>query len=308
MKLASQILAASIVVIFASIPGNAALIATDSFLTTTTGAGSTYNSTTDSGRLWGLNPTAGTSGFSAAWGTTNGTQTADLRAQVGGLTHPFVVNPAGANDGSAFATNGSSTRTITRPFAVFSRTEPQYFMSALLRTESMPTVTNPAAIGFGGPFNHDVAPTNGLQIGIDDGEIRLYHRNTAGTYVSAGTLVTSGIQASMTYQLIVQIDANSSAVGDELFTASVYDSTGLQVGSSVSIQGSLDIAGTEFERMLLHKRDLTAYANIANTPRFDEFRFGTALSDVSAVPEPGGYAMMIVTALGWLCVRRSRVA
>lgn len=279
-----------------------ALIATDSFLTTTNGAGGTYNSTTNDGRLYGINPTAGNTGFSGAWGTLNGNATGDLRAQIGGLTHPLVVNPAGANDGSVFAHMGGAVRMITRPFATFSRAEPQYFMSVLFQAATLPTTTNPAFIGFGGAFNHDVAPNNGLQIGVDDAGIRLYYRNTGGTYVSS--LVTNQIAANTTYQLVVQIDANSAAEGDELFTASVYDQTGAQVGSPFSIVGSLDIAGAEFDRLLLHKGGLAAYSNNDNTPRFDEFRFGTTLADVSMIPEPGSWAMLAAGGMALLLYRR----
>lgn len=75
---------------FSATNASAVLIASDSFVTTATGAGNTYTA----GNLSGQTATTGTSGYSTGLGAGWNNGNTAFSASTTPLTHPFLVNPS----------------------------------------------------------------------------------------------------------------------------------------------------------------------------------------------------------------------
>lgn len=261
---------------FSSGISGAAIIASDSFL-----LGGPPNYT--AGILNDQNPTGASSGFSAKWNFFTGAIVADAV----GLTHPLVTNPAGAaNNGSLYTVGNLNLRTQRRPISTYTTTGANYYFSGLM-SSSVSFATGTAQFGLSGASADTIAPTAGIQVGFTSGgNIAVFYKNAGGTYTSSSVMTYT---AGMTYQFVVHL-----TTGTGLADVSIYDASGTLAGSLFGIATTTSVA-SDFSNLSV---GVSANFNggAPSQIRFDEFRFGTTLADVT-VPEP---SVALVSGLGVL--------
>jgi hypothetical protein len=286
---------------------HAALIAGDSFLTTVTSTTGNYVA----GNLNAQTATNGTTGYyigasvgSQAAGWNSGT--AAFNAQTGGLTHPAVVNPAGANDGSIVATGNGNNRLQLRDLANLSPTaSPDYSFSLLLR-ESANSYTGTTYGGLGpsrATGQNGIVPTSGIHLGFLNGAIALFY-NTGDTALSSEVLVATP-SANTTY--LAEVDYN---VATGKLTPFVYDATGAVVNTPAAQAVTATVASTDlgaFELFITSNFNAGLVGGNPVAVSFDEFRFGTARTDVVQAPEPAAMGLFAAGAIG-ASLRRRRGA
>lgn len=279
--------------LFVSVSAHATLIAVDQFETVGTGS---YNT----GNISGQNPTIPT-GFTGAWGAGNNA-TSHMEVESGGLTHALLpqsasggnvfVRPQSNNDGRnrhrAFDSTAAST--------IGSSTE--LYFSALVQVGENPTTNfGPNWFGIGAtPSASNATPSSGIYISYSGGTdgLRIWEN---GIYNNT-TLVPT---VDETYMVVVGIDFNDSQV-----TWDIFDQN--DEISSPSFSGNFASTITQAQIVSLfvgHLSNNSGFSSNSDTPKFDEFRLGTTLGDVIAIPEPGTLALVGI-ALGSLLLFRRR--
>jgi hypothetical protein len=260
-----------------------AIIASDSFLT---GGSPAYTT----GFLYDQNPTSGSSGFSARWNF----QTSAVTAHATGLSHPLVSNPEGStNNGGLYVPGNANTRTQRRPLATYTTTGSDYYFSGLMSSSAATFSAGAARFGLSSSSGDTVPPTAGIQVGFTSGgNISVFYKDAMNTYTSS--TVTTYV-AGMTYQFVVHLTTATS-----LADVSIFDSSGALVGSLTGIATTTNV-GTDFTNISV---GATSEFNSGSPSqiRFDEFRFGTALADVT-VPEP---SLAVFSGLGLLAIAAKR--
>lgn len=286
---------------------HATILATDSFVV---GAGG--YSTANNGQMYGVNPTLNSSGFSGAWGNANSQTTGNLRANGDGLSHPLVAGSA--LGGSIFAVANNTGRTTTRAFdstvttaisSMISNNETLYFSGLIGGDDWLHQASGGSTIqlGLGANRTHSELNTNGgvfARVG-DNGELFLATTTNANT--TTNTSVAT-LTAGETYLFAISIAFNNSA--NHLITLDLFDNTG---SISPTATSSVSISSADFGinqlSYLVFAHNNTGNSTNATTPRFDEFRLGTDLIDVVAIPEPSTYAAIFaIGALGMVIIRR----
>lgn len=267
-----------------TLDANAALIASDSFLA---GTGGYPNGT----NLYQNTSTAGTTGYDGGW-TYN--TSAIVANTASALTHPFASPASGSQGGLYFPGVGvNGTRSQTRLLATYNQTASDYYISALMSSSTSFT-TGTAVLGLTGSITTTALPSSGLQVGFTGGgNIELFYKNSLGAFTSATLL--SGYTAGQAYMFVIHLNTAEGTVG-----ANLYNSSGAVVGS-VSNLATLTNLSTDMARLAgAVSSDFSSGS--PSVIRFDEFRFGTQLSDV--IPEPSALALFGIGAVSLL--RRKR--
>lgn len=266
--------------------GSAALIASDSFL-----SGSGYY---PGGNLFGNANMEGTEGYSGGW--THNTSAVVVNG-ASAMGHPLVVNSPASNQGGLYLPGvGSSngTRSQTRVLAAYDTSAPNYYFSGLMSSSEV-FATGTGLFGLSNAVPTSQLPSVGLQVGFTSGGlISLFYRNASGTY--SNSTILNGYLPGETYLFVVSLETAGNTVA-----VSLYDSAGTIVESLSGIQTETTIS-TDLARVAAAVTG-DFDGGIPSTIRFDEFRFGTELSDVF-VPEPSSLFLGLMGGLGLLRRRR----
>jgi len=272
----------------------AAIIASDQFLV----GGSGYTAANLNGQVI----TAGTTGYftgtasgSSAPGWTSGTGA--FLAQATGLTHPFTANAPVSGDGKVNVVGNSNNRIQYRDFATTTPVAANNYYYSLLLRESTTSYTGTvyAGIGESRPSGGNATiPATGFNIGYLNGVMSLFYNNGGASYATQTLVATP--TANSTY--LVTVDYNAVA---GTLTPTVYDSAGNVVNSPAAISATMSPTHMGAFQMFVSSQFTATSPQVIN---FDEFRFGTALSDVVAIPEPGAWALLGCLAMGILGLRR----
>jgi hypothetical protein len=184
-------------------------------------------------------------------------------------------------------------------------------MSGLVRAPELPSAgatTGPTMMGLGYDVNDTL--TNSFAVGVLGNEMRLYYKNTSGTFVSTLALsVADGFVANTTYLFALHVDFDQSGT-DDLLTLKIYSPTSTYASplTNFTVYASLDVTN-QMTHLIFAKGDTSGYtggtSDSLNTPRFDAFRLGTAQLDVM-IPEPSAFTL-VGAGLGLLLLVRRRV-
>ena len=265
---------------------SAAPIASDSFSVDGDPMTGDYNA----GNLQFQNPSVGSTGFTGPWGFDGGGSTGDLDADTGGLTASLV---AGSTLPGLIRTDGSGTsdRNLFREIASVPSSS-QYFYSFLLNSGA----GTDAAFGLTPEGARDPEPSEGVRVGVDSAGGDDIVLIVDSTQVN----VLDDYAAGTTY--FVLVDIMNDAAGTDTITASVFSDTTTDLDTPLGTQTLTGEISGELG-FLNASRQSTNFG--AAFTRFDEFRFGTELSDVSVIPEPASAGLLGLGGL-LLAARRRR--
>ena len=253
-----------------SATSNAILIASDSFATQAGGAPSYYDTAITAGSLdngSAQNPTVGVNGFSGAWDAV-GNKTGAIQAQSGvSLIHAMSTGAALIGSIRGYSTSGGKAtlaRRVSRALASAPTSDGTYYMSMLLRKTASST-TGTLWAGLGPSESYDVAITSSAStlIGLNAGAISFYSNGAITELLASG-----GVNADETYLALLQF--NYSSTGTDSATVTIYDGASVQQASQTFNGLTLDLS--YFHLAIRHY--------YSPEEAIDEFRFGTALSDV----------------------------
>ncbi|WP_168442483.1 sialate O-acetylesterase [Pontiella desulfatans] len=250
----------------------AALIATDSFATQAGGAPSYYDTAINGGSIdngSAQNPSVGVSGFTGAWDAI-GYKTGAVQAQNGvSLTHAMSAGSAMNGSIRGYSVQGGRadlSRRVSRALTSAPTSDGTYYMSILLRkTASSTTGTLWAGLGPSERYDVFITGSTSTFIGLNAGAISFYSNGTITELLASGN-----VNAEETYLALLQFDYSSA--GADSVTVTLYDSASVQQATRT------------FNNLTLNM----SYLHLAICPYYspeeaiDEFRFGTALSDVVA--------------------------
>lgn len=297
----------SLLVLPLAFTGNAeaVIIASDNFIVGGDGLqGNAYSATI--ANINGQSATVGTSGYFtgtasgiSAPGWVSGTGAFSVFAS--GSTHPLSPNPAGANDGRFVASGNGNVRIQYRDFAtVAPPASTDYYFSALLRQSATSYtattyigISNSRAAGANG-----TVPNTGFSVGFVNGGISLFYGN--GTATLGTTSLLAGAAASSTYMAVLHYNVASGTL-----TPMLYNDAGTLINNP---------AGQAVAATINTATDLGAFTSYVDAGfttggpvavSYDQFRFGTALSDVMIVPEPSA-SLLALGGLGGLALARRR--
>jgi hypothetical protein len=289
-------------------PVEATTIASDDFLT---GGSGDYSATNVNGQII----TAGTTGYfigtasgNLAPGWTSGTGA--FVAQAIGLTNPNVINPPSSNDGSLTIVGNANTRLQYRDLSSASPPASSDYYFSLLLSESANSYTGTAYAGLGlarATGGNALIPATGFDIGFLNGQLSLFYNN-GGANLASESLLTGSPVDNQTYMVALHLNMTGPSSGT--ITPSVYDNTGTLINSpasqAVAVTENTATDMGAFQGFVTNNFNGTIPAKVT----FDEFRFGTAASDVTAVPEPGSAGLLAMSAAalfgGWRKRRRTR--
>ena len=284
------------------------LIALDNFETTSTSTPGFYVA----GNINGQASTTDTFGYYtgapvgnqiAGWQSGTGA----FSAQVGGLANPLLASPPTTNDGSFLAAGNANARLQYRDLASTSPPVSSDYYFSLLLSESVASYTGSVYAGLGSSRAigaNATTPSNGFNIGFNNGALSLFYGNGTASYATESLLAAP--TANQAYLVEVHLSLSGT---NATFTPSIYDSTGTLVNNP----GAQAVAGT-----INSSTDLGAFqswvsANFTNSSPskvvFDDFRFGTAESDVinsPSVPESTSAVLLALGSLGIAARRRKR--
>ncbi|MCC5849991.1 MAG: hypothetical protein JJU29_18040 [Verrucomicrobia bacterium] len=253
----------------------------------------------DDAQLFGRNPSDSNAGFTGEWRNASGTSgqnTINLRASSEQLTHNLVSGSTAP--GSIFAVANNTGRTVTRSLDstattairdLISNNGTLYF-SALVGGESWQPQTSGGSsiqLGLGANRGHSHLDQNGgvfARVG-DNGafELSVTTSDNTTTQTHVGTL-----EAGETYLFILRIDFNHR-VGVHRITMDLFDAAAID-HLSPTASHFFDVAAADLTAAqlgyLVFAHNNTGNSTNKTTPRFDEFRLGTSLDDVMAIPKP----------------------
>ena len=279
-------LAATTLAALTPFAASATPIASDSFSVDGTAGNGDYNV----GNLIGQDSDVGITGFTGNWGVTGGS-TGDLDADTGGLTSSLTP---GTTLPGLIRTDGGggSIRSVFHEFTSVPDSD-QYFYSFLLNSGA----STVASLGLTPIGNVGSQPNEGVRVGVDstDGD------DIVLIVDSTRINVLEDYVAGTTY--FVLVDITNDDAGLDSITASVFSDTATDVsGTPLGAQTLTGEISADLTHLAAVRRSTNGGAAFT---RFDEFRFGTELSDVAIVPEPASLAL---AGLGGLCLlgRRRR--
>ncbi len=234
----------------------------------------------------------GGTGFSAAWASPGSAVTATI---VSGLT--FGSNLATSGNAVQIVNNGANSWGADSIIArsVTSAPSTTYWASYLANITDFGSGFNMQGVGSGsGEFGNGVTVSN---YGSNNAAIRNAggdagfggDLSTGTTYLSLAQYTGSGINAWVFTQAGFDSWVSNGSTEGSLSTYAF--SSGSRAGDA-SFTGSLVIGGYS--------------TGTAMTAIFDEVRFGDSLSSVTVVPEPSSIALLLVTGLSGVLLRRRR--
>jgi hypothetical protein len=272
-------------VALAATSAHAVLIAFDSFALGAAGqADGSYE--VDSLRdLSNPSATLGTTGYLGSWANSTGAH----YVTTGGLSHALTTGTVSEGRLVAFNSTGAAGRTQLRSLN-YTPTDGTYFFSALFQKTAITTDQDMVA----GVTAGSISPSNGaytlgsdFMMGIVDGGFTV---TTAGA--DTELITAASFTLNETYFGLMAI--NYSTSGADSATVSVYNGTSALVAEQTFT--GLNLTLTHFA---------VATNNYGPDVSTDELRFGTALSDVSIVPEPSSAVLLgLGSLLVCLCRRR----
>jgi hypothetical protein len=270
----------------------ATVIASDSFETTGTDAYA-------DDRLYGQSPTDGTTGFDEDTAWTGNFNTGDVEIDSTGLTASLVSNASG---GSATTDGASSDRTVTRELSSYTLTDSTYYFSFLFYVNEDGT-SNSSAFGLStADLTANYAdPQSGVMISIEGASGTAGASSSLSLWVDGDeTAFDFDLTTGTTYFALVEI--TNSTTGSDSVIANIYSSTATDL--TVSLSSASD-SSSEISDQLT---SLTILQDFGGTGTlFDEFYYGTSISDVSSIPEPSTFAMLAgIGALAMVMNRRRR--
>jgi hypothetical protein len=302
----SLVLTAISALIVAASPASAAVIASESFKTNPSGF-PVVGEYTQGSLASGSNTSVviGNSGFN----TTNvwefGTSLINVLSTTS-LTGSVV--PGTTLTGSARVGVGNTlARTSQRQLAAAPPVASTYYLSGLVNATGFTASTNNffATTGFGadGAFNAaDIS--EGIHLGIhtsSTGALSLA-AFAGGSTFDLLALSTPALQND-TYQIVLQLDANSAAVDTLTVWYATSNASGLTLAlGPTSVETFSGVASLEYFAL----QSASTTAATASTVAFDEVRFGTTLADVTTVPEPGVAGLVLFGGLIGILSRRHR--
>lgn len=280
----------------------ATTIASDSFLTTATATAGFYaagniNTQTNTGGTTGYYTGAAVGNQVAGW--TSGTGA--FLAQTTPLTNPLTANPyASANDGSYSALGNANNRLQYRDFAsIAPPASTSYYFSTLLQ-ESSNSYTGSVYAGVGqsrATGANATVPTTGYNVGFLNGALTLFYNNGGASYATQTLVATPTVNS--TYLAELALNTSTGTI-----TPSIYNAAGVLVNNpaaqtvTATVNTATDLGA--FQSFITSNFSNGSPAAVT----FDEFRFGTAESDVVA-PEPATFSLVALAAGGLLVRRRS---
>jgi len=256
---------------------HADIILSDSFAIDAGGAD--YNTA----QLGGQSATVGTTGYTGDW--SSGTSLIDVTT--GGLTHSAMTGTA--QEGRVFSNDSQNFNARVLYRDIDYTTTPlvtgTYYFSALFNKSA--ASSGDMLVGFGDAATHQTTAANYNTFGIVSGGA-LSYRNTE-------IVSSANFAVDTTYIGVMEINYDSA--GTDSIVVTFYNEAAAQVGSQT-------FSGLDIDTNL--GQILVGTASQGNNNAFvDEFRFGTALSDVYVVPEPSAFALI---GLGSLVLLRRRRA
>jgi hypothetical protein len=273
---------------------HAAIIASDQFLV----GGSGYSS----GNLNGQGNTNGTQGYFT--GATGGNPapawssgTSAFSAQATGLTHPYTANPPVSGDGKVFAAGNANPRIQYRDFASLTPVAANNYYFSLLLNESSNSYTGTVYAGVGesrAAGGNASTLTTGFNIGYLNGALSLFYNNGGAAYATQTLLSTPAVNS--TY--LVTVDYNVAA---GTLTPTVYDALGTVVNTPTAVNATMAPNHMGAFQMFVSTQFNAGSPAVVN---FDEFRFGTALTDVISIPEPSTWMLLSGLTIGLCGLRR----
>ncbi|MGZ0654115.1 PEP-CTERM sorting domain-containing protein [Coraliomargarita sp. W4R72] len=282
-----------------------AIIASESFDTNADGTGGIYSS----GSVFGQDVSVGNTGFNSTnvWVNNTGAIKANASASFVLSTHSGITGSVGTTDGTALLTSGYD-RNSNRELAVTPVTASSYYFSGITRLNGTTSLENGDKLAMGmmdsiGASEFDVS--TGIHIGYSkDNDTNYLAAFAGGNTYNLFELVGGSIGGI--YQVVLKLDVN--AVGDDVLTAwYAFDgAVTLTEGLSATIVGDIWQDAGDLDTFTLQTKE--GGTEGPQAARFDEMRFGTALSDVTsiAIPESSTYGMFFGSVAALLVLRRHR--
>ena len=296
---------------FAASSARAVLIASESFQTTASGTGGTYDADTNLGASPNLSVVTGNYGFGSTAGKQWGNSTAGAVANLTGITHPLLTGTAQSGSARVGNLSANISRRVYRTFAATPPVADAYYFSGLV---NLPTQTslNGVSQSFAGltlstgttvdSFNI----ASGIHYGlIKNGTDEIWLSVAAGNAVYPLYKVTG---ANVTFQVVLRLDV--STTGNESLSAwyAPSSSSELSVGLTSVDVGNIYTTPGSLGAVLLQTRNQSSNNNSGRTVLFDELRFGTEWADVTtaAIPEPAQASVLAAAGAALLALRRRR--
>ena len=314
MRQSTYALAAILSISIGAVCADAALIASESFQTTDSGAGGTYDADNGLGYSPNTGVLMGNYGFASSAGKTWVNNTMAAVANLTGLSHSLTTGTP--KTGAVRIGNLSSgiARRVFRTFAAEPPLSNEYYFGGLVNmgalenlvgvTQSMAGITTSTGTTVD-TFNIGV----GIHYGVRKDATGAYLTTAAGGVFRDLLQITS---PSTTYQVVLRISAATS--GNEFLSAwyAPDGATELTQGFMGVDVGNIFTSAANLGSLTLQTRNQSGGSNANKWISFDELRFGTTAADVtaaSAVPEPAGAAACAGALAAFAaCLRRRRRA
>lgn len=272
---------------------HAALIASESFQTTDSGAGGTYDAENGLGYSPNTGVLMGNYGFANSGGKTWVNNTMAAVANLAGLSHSLTTGTP--RTGAVRMGNLSSAiaRRVFRTFAAEPPLSNEYYLGGLVNLGAMDNMVGVTQSMAG------VTATSGTTVdtfNIGTGIHYGVRKDASGAYLTtaAGGVFRDLLQITspaITYQVVLRITVATS--GNELLSA-WYAPDGaaeLTPGFAGVDVGNLFTSPANLGSLIFQTRNQSGGSNTNKWVIFDELRFGTAAADVTAasmIPEPAG--------------------
>ena len=230
---------------------------------------------------------------------------------IGASTSPSLtgsVVPGSSSNGSArigFSTN--LFRSSWRRLASTPTSSSSYYLSGLVRVGALANLQSDDRAMMGFMATNPAFGVNNFATGFHFGA-----RNDGGTrYLSAfagnniyDLLALDSTTVTNTYQIVLSLTVDAS--GTETLTPlyATSDATVLTLGGVGSASVETWTGAASFDYFALQSRG--GGINNGQDVNFDEMRFGTALSDVTTVPEPATVSLLLGGILFIYLARRKR--
>lgn len=243
------------------------------------------NYTTGSGLTFGSLTTIGGSITSAANLTAVGSAKMSLSSYVGTLWSSYLVNFSSMS--TAAVGNGALTRVAND----IANSGERFNSYADARLQSGSPTTN-LGISYNAANNVTVGSTS---LSLNTTYIII------SKYTDVGSMISAGTGTGTLYALsLSQFDSFISAGGTEAYLNAASIGTG-----AANVTGRVSNTNSTTSTYLFQSGAYAEFVNVSDGVTFDELRYGSTLTDVVPVPEPGTLALVAAGVLGLFVSRRS---